>query len=165
MEAHSQIDWSTVLLTIALTLIISAPITYAIGVLTILHTPRLVQYLDKRKLLKRTKTKKQALVEFNRIKSFRDGTRDRYSFYILLASYAILLAIMSSTLFVIFSIQSGNVYPVSIEYGAVALVATLALFPAAVLPVVIYDTARKIERFDDYKLEFETRWGSVDSSE
>jgi hypothetical protein len=162
MDAH---DWVTVIVTVIVTLIIGAPITYLLGIAASLHAPRLAQFLDRRKLLKETKTKKQALVEFNRIKAFYDGTRDRYSFYILIASWSILCAIAASTLFVIFSIQSGNVYPISPEYGAVVLVATLAVCLAVILLAVIYDTARKIEQFDAYKIEFEKRWGSTDSSE
>jgi hypothetical protein len=165
MEAHSQIDWSTVWATIVLTLIISTPIAYVVGVLTIIHTPRLVQYLDKRNLLKRAKTKKQALGVFNLVKSFRDGTRDRYPFYIILASGAIICAMTASTLLLIIAIQNGGLYPISFGYVLVALMAVLVLLFAALLLALIYDTARQIERFDAYKLEFEKRWGSVHSSE
>jgi hypothetical protein len=165
MEAHSQIDWPTLLAGALLGVPITIVVTYAISILAYFHAPRLQQFLHNRRLLKQTKTKTQALVEFNRIKSFRDGTRDRYPFYILLASGSILSAIFSSTLFIIFSFQSGNVYPVSPEYGAVAIVATLVVVLAVVFPMAIYDTAIKIERFDAYKLEFEKRWGSVDDAE
>jgi hypothetical protein len=33
---------------------------------------------------------------------------------------------------------------------------------SAVFLVGIYETARQLERFDDYKKEFEQRWGPID---
>jgi hypothetical protein len=83
METLSHIDWPTLLIGMFL----GIPITYGIGIVAILHAPRLAQFLDRRKLLKKTKTKKQALVVFSRVKSFHEGTSDRYPFYIILASW------------------------------------------------------------------------------
>ena len=158
MDAH---DWVSVIV-----MLISIPIAYFMGILTNLHAPRFGQFLDRRKLLKQAKTKKQALVVFNRIKSFRDGTRDRYPFYIILASSAIICATIASTLLLMISIQNGGLlYSISIGYIEVALIAIIALLFAILLLVGLYDTARQIERFDAYKIEFEKRWGSVNSSE
>jgi len=158
MEVFSHIDW----LTLLVGMIIGIPITYFIGMLAILHAPRLVQFLDKRKLIKQTKTKKQALEVFNNIKSFREGRRDRYAIYIILASCAIICAIIASTLFLIISIQNGDQYPISIGYGIVVLFAVAAISAAVVFLSAIYETARQIDRFEDYKVEFEKRWGSID---
>ena len=145
-----------------LTVIVGLPGAYLMGVLGNLHTPRWAQYLQSRKLLKQTKTKQQALRGFNRIKAFHEGTRDRYAFYILLATAAIICAIIASTLILIISIQNHE-YPVAIEYAIVALVAVIAVLLATLLSVGLYETARQIERFDDYKAEFEARWGPIDS--
>jgi hypothetical protein len=48
------------------------------GITSNLLTPRLVSYLEKRKLIKARKTREQALQIYNRIKAFREGKRDRY---------------------------------------------------------------------------------------
>jgi hypothetical protein len=166
VEAHSHIDWPTLLVGI----IIGIPISYVIGMVAILHAPRFVQFLDRRKLLRKTKTKKQALMVFTRIKSFREGTRDRYPFYIILASSAIMCALLASTLLLVLLIQAGGLNSVSLEdisFGdvIVAILAFFAIFFAVILLLAIYETARQIERFEAYKVEFETQWGSVDSSE
>jgi hypothetical protein len=165
MEAHSQIDWSTLLVGIVLGIPITIVITYVISIVAILHAPRLAQFLDRRKLLKQTKTKKQALAGFNRVKSFRDGTRDRYPFYILLASGAIICATVALAILSTLAVQVGSISSISSGDLIVGLTAVIIFLFAVVLLFGIYETARQIERFDAYKLEFETRWGSVDSSE
>jgi membrane protein YdbS with pleckstrin-like domain len=62
-------------------------------------------------------------------------------------------------------IQIDSPYYISFRDVIVALTAVIIFLFAVLLLIGIYDTARQIERFDAYKLEFETRWGSVDSSE
>jgi len=158
METLPHIDWATLLVGMFL----GIPITYVIGMLANIHAPRLVQFLDQRKLLKHAKTKKQALLVFNRIKAFREGTRDRYPFYICLASGAIICAIVASTLFVIIWIKNGEQYPFGNGYIVVALIAVIAVLLAAAFLFAIFETARHIERFDDYKAEFEKQWGNLD---
>jgi hypothetical protein len=59
MEALSQVDW----LTLIVGVILGIPITYAISMLVIFHAPRLAHFLESRKLLKKHKTRKQALVD------------------------------------------------------------------------------------------------------
>jgi hypothetical protein len=104
-------------------------------------------------------------VVFNRIKSFREGTRDRYPFYIILASSAIICAMIALTLSVILVNQIYLLYSISSGGVIVALLAAIFFLMSILLLIGIYETARQIERFDAYKVEFETRWGSVDSSE
>jgi hypothetical protein len=158
MEPLSHIDWPTLLAGVVL----GIPITYIIAILAGVHTQRLVQFLDKRKLLNRTKTKKQALDAFNRIKSFHEGTRDRYPFYILVASVAIICAMTGSVLLLIIAVQNGGLYPLSAGYAFVAALAAIALLFAVLLLTVISEVSRRLERFDDYKIEFEKQWGSAD---
>jgi hypothetical protein len=111
--------------------------------------------------MKKHKTRQQALVVFNRIKAFREGKRDRYAFYMLLVGAAIISALFASTLILIISIQVHE-YPISIEYGIVALLAVVAFLLALIFLTTLYETARQIERFDDYKAELEKRWGPID---
>jgi len=61
---------------VIVTIVVGLPGAYGIGILANMHTPRLVHFLESRKLLKKHKTRQQALRVFNRIKAFRDGTRD-----------------------------------------------------------------------------------------
>ena len=78
---------------VIVTVILGLPGAYVIAILANMHTPRLVEFLESRRLLKKHKTRKQALEMFNRVKAFRDGTRDRYPFYILLATAALICGI------------------------------------------------------------------------
>jgi uncharacterized membrane protein YhaH (DUF805 family) len=146
---------------VVITLIVGIPVAYGIALLAHLHAPRLAHLLETRKLLKKHKTRQQALVVFNRIKDFREGKRDRYPFYMVLMGAAIISAILASTLLLIISIQVHE-YPISIEYGIVALFAVIAILFAIIFLTTIYETARQLERFDDYKAEFEEKWGPVD---
>ncbi len=134
---------------------------YVAAVLGGMHTSRWANFLNNRKLLKTQKSKQQALQVYNRIKAFHEGKRDKYPYYLLLASGAVMCAILSSTLILIISIQN-NEYPVSVEYGIVALFAVMFIALGMVFLGAIYETARQIERFDDYTKEFEERWGPID---
>lgn len=146
---------------VIITLIVGVPGAYGMALLANMHTPRLTQFLESRKLIKKHKTRQQALVVFHRIKDFREGKRDRYAFYMVLVGAAIISAIVASTLLLIISIQVHE-YPISIEYGFVALIAVIAILFAVIFLTMIYETARQLERFDDYKAEFEEKWGPVD---
>jgi CHASE2 domain-containing sensor protein len=142
---------------VIVTVVVGVPGAYGIGILANMHTPRLVRFLESRKLLKKHKTRQQTLLVFNRIKAFRDGTRDRYPFYILLASAAVVCAIIASTLILITALH--NEFPLAIPVYLLAAIAALTML---LLLFGIYETARQIERFDDYKTEIEQRWGPID---
>jgi TRAP-type uncharacterized transport system fused permease subunit len=142
---------------VIITVVVGLPGAYVIGILANMHTPRLVHFLESRKLLKTHKTRQQALRIFNRIKAFRDGTRDRYPFYILLASAAVVCGIIASTLILVTVFQ--NEFPLAIPFYLLAAIAALMML---LLLIGIYETARHIERFDDYKTEIEQRWGPID---
>lgn len=155
MEYLSQVDWPTLLLGMILT----APVAYVTGIITYMHAPRLMHFLDNRKLLKKHRTRQQAVDTFNRVKAFREGNRDRYPFYLILASGAVICTIIASTLIII-ALQ----YDFSIEFRSyLLLLALLAVLVGLLLLVGIYGTARQIERFDAYKVEFENRWGPIDN--
>ena len=68
LEALAKVDW----LTLVIGIILGIPVAYGIGILTHMHAPKVVQFLENRKLLRRHKTRQRALAPFNRIKSFHD---------------------------------------------------------------------------------------------
>jgi hypothetical protein len=127
-----------------------------------MHTPKLVSFLESRKLLKKHKTRQQALVVFNRIKSFHDGRADRYAHYILLSTGSVLCALLASVFLNIFFNHVHDI-PIGIDDAVILLIATVAILFAAIFLTGIYQTGRQLERFDDYKKEFEQRWGPIDS--
>jgi hypothetical protein len=150
------LDLSAWISIIALILIIPA------GIASNLLTPRFVSYLGRRRLIKTHKTKQQALQFFNRIKAFREGTKDRYAYYILLASSGIMCVVGGSMFIIIFSIANYDKSSVSVEYFFIVVIGALAMVIGFLLLSGIYETARQLERFDDYRKEFENRWGPIE---
>jgi hypothetical protein len=136
--------------------VVSLVLIVPLGIASNLLTPRLISYLERRKLIKTRKTKEQALRTYNRIKAFREGRRDKYPYFILLGSSAVLLAIAASTMVIVVLLISP-----SFENAvfSLALACVVALMSVGLL-AGLYETARQLERFDDYKKEFEERWGS-----
>ncbi len=142
---------------VIITLIVGIPGAYLIGILANLHTPRLIEFLDRRKLLKTHKTKKQALRVFNRIKSFRSGKRDRYPFYIIVSAAGVVSGVAASSIVVI------AVLIPDLQWESRTVLFLFAV-PVAIVSFIcfagIYETARQIERFDDYEAEFKSKWGN-----
>jgi hypothetical protein len=139
-----------------LALLLAVPL----GVASNLLTPRLISFLETRKLIKTHKTRQQALQGYNRIKAFREGRRDRYPFYILLAILSILCAVAASTILILSVLITFSV-PVVVPI----LIALVCALLAALFLVGIYETSRQIERFDAYKAELEKRWGHIEDAE
>jgi TRAP-type uncharacterized transport system fused permease subunit len=120
---------------VIITVVVGLPGAYVVGILANMHTPRLVHFL------KTHKTRQQALRIFNRIKAFRDGTRDRYPFYILLASAAVVCGIIASTLILVTVFQ--NEFPLAIPFYLLAAIAALMML---LLLIGIYETSRRYRR-------------------
>jgi uncharacterized membrane protein YvlD (DUF360 family) len=135
---------------------LGVPVAYLVGILAHMHAIRFGRFLDNRKLLKKAKTRQQALVVFNRIKAFKENKRDRYPFYLICASSAVICAIISSTLvFVCIDLE----LPLDKRLLLSCFVFMFAVI-SFVLVAGIYETARQIERFEDYEKEFKERWGT-----
>ena len=155
----SNVDWTTLILGAALGVLFGAPVAYLIGILSNVHAIRFMQFRDNRKLLKKAKTKQQALLIFNRIKAFKEGKRDRYPFYMILSSSAVCCSIIAATLILIVVIQQEFSFEIRVILFLFALIAVLMTIACL---AGIYEHARQIERFDDYKAEFEKRWGAAE---
>ena len=124
-----------------------------------MHAIRFGRFLDNRKLLKKAKTKQQALLIFNRIKAFKEGRRDRYPFYMILSSSAVCCSIIAATLILSVVIQQDSSFETRVILSLLALIAVLMTIACL---AGIYEHARQIERFGDYKAEFEERWGPTE---
>jgi hypothetical protein len=153
----SHVDWTTLILGAAIGAVLGSPLAYLIGILANVHAIRFMQFRDNRKLLKKAKTRQQALLIFQRIKAFKEGKRDRYPFYMILASSAVCCSILAATLILIVVIRQDFSFEIRMGFGLMALIAVVLTIGAL---AAIYEHARQIERFDDYKREFEARWGA-----
>ena len=141
--------------------VIGLVLAIPLGIASNLLTSRLISFLEKRKLIKTHKTRQQALLVYNRIRAFKEGRRDRYPFYLLLAALSVICAVAASTIVIVILL----ILPSFETVGTSLVVAFgLAVISLALL-LVLYETARQLERFDDYKKEFEARWGPLSEND
>jgi len=144
--------------------IVALILAIPVGVMSHVLGHRFLQQLEKRKLVKANATRQQAIRTYNLIKSFHNRTRDRYAYYLVLAGWAVICAIVSSTSIILIVFIKPNMQINPPDPLAVVLIAfafVFALF-AVVLMVVLYGTSRQLDRFDDYKAELEQQWGPID---
>jgi hypothetical protein len=149
--AGGHIDWSLVASVVSLALVIP------LGIASNLLTPLLIAYLEKRKLIKSNRSKEQELANYKRVEAFRNGTRDRYPYYILLAIAAVISAVGSATCFILLAFKDWNVLD-SLNPVVFLLAFVLAVL-AILFMVVIAETARHIEQFEQYQVEIRKKWG------
>ena len=149
--ASSHIDWGVILSVAGLVLVIP------LGIASNLLTPRLITYLEKRKLTKTNRSKEQELANYKRVEAFKKGTRDRYPYYILLPSSAVISTVGSATCLFLLALKDWNVFDF---LNPVLLLLTVLLPVFAILfMVVIAETARHIEQFEQYQAEIRKKWG------
>ncbi len=75
-------------------LVLAIPLGVAANVLT----PRLLASLEKRKLVTQGRNREQELRTYRHIKALREGKKDKYPYYMVLASSSVLCGVISSTL-------------------------------------------------------------------
>jgi membrane protein implicated in regulation of membrane protease activity len=142
----------------AIWFVLSFPMGVAAGLAAILFAPRLLRFLENRKLIKTNKSKQQALQHYQHIKALRDGSKDKYAYYMLLLGLSVLSAIAASTIII-----STFIFAPLYE---VLLILLLFAFVVALLSVIflaaMYETSRRIKQFDRYKAELEGQWGPLD---
>jgi hypothetical protein len=151
---EGQLDWGFWLGISALVLAIP------LGVITNLLTPRVMTFLERRKLIKTHKTRRQALESYDRMRAFHEGRKDKYAFYILSGSCAVISAMATSMIVILLILADIPTLDAKMITGLVAIICGLL---ALICLAGLYETARKLERFDDYKAEFEKRWGPIDT--
>lgn len=127
--------------------------------------PSVDAFFEKRKLTKFRRSKEQELANYKHIEAFRNGTRDKYPFYILLATSAVICAIGLASCLVLFFIKY-NFLPLVVKYyglpdlpNPLLLMAFVFGIVAVFFIAVIAATARQIERFEQYQAEIRKKWG------
>ena len=121
------------------------------------------RYLEKRKLLKTHRTREQDLAAYRSIEAFRNGGRDRYPAYIALAVISVISAIGSATCALLVALKYWDVIEGTILPSQPTVFLSLSAFGFLAFSVLcvglIVSTARRIERFDEYKAEIRKKWG------
>ncbi len=155
--ASGKIDWGIVGFVFSIVaLVLSVPLGIASNLLAL----RFLAYLEKRKLIKSNRSKEQEIANYKRVEAFKNGTRDRYPYYILLATAAVISAVGSATCLVLVILKYWDVF----NFPDFPLLLTLLLtflfgVFAAVFMVIIAETARHIEQFEQYQIEIRKKWG------
>lgn len=147
---NNEINWGVVICIVSLTLVIP------LGIATNLLTPRFIAYLEKRKLIKAHRSKEQELANYKRVEAFRNRTRDRYPYYILLATSAMICAVGLAASLVLAALGYG--WDLIVPNPLLLLAFLLGIF-TLVFMVVIASTARQIEQFEQYQAEIRKKWG------
>jgi hypothetical protein len=145
--------------------IIGAGLAIPLGVISNLLTERIRRDLEKRKLVRGDATRQGAIRAYNQIKSFHNRTRDRYPYYLLLAGWAVIFAVASSTSIILLALMNPDLSasaPVAGSVFFLLLSAILFGILAVLLMATLHGTARQLNRFDDYKAELERQWGPID---
>jgi hypothetical protein len=137
--------------------IVGLVLTIPLNIASNLLTPRVINYLEKRKLIKSNRSKEQELANYKRVEAFKNGTSDRYPYYILLATAAVISTVGSATCLVLLALQNWNVFD-HLNPVLLLLVFVLAVL-AIMFMVVIAETARHIEQFEQYQAEIRKKWG------
>ena len=148
-----KLDLSAWISIVALILVIP------LGVASNLLTYRFSSFLERRKLIKTHKTRQQALQGYERVKAFHEGRRDKYPYYMLLVGTAVLLCIVAATIVIVAVVASPPLEIILMCFGFAVVFAMMSI----VLLAGLYWTERQLERFDDYKKEFEQQWGPIDA--
>jgi hypothetical protein len=152
-----KIDWGVVGLVFSIVaLVLSVPLGIASNLLAL----RFLAYLEKRKLIKSNRSKEQEIANYKRVEAFKNGTRDRYPYYILIATAAVISAVGSATCLVLVILKYWNGF----DFPDFPLLLTLLLtllfgIFAVVFMVIIAETARHIEQFEQYQAEIRKKWG------
>jgi len=134
--------------------VIALVLAVPLGVASHLLAIRFTAFLERRKLIKTHKTRQQALQGYERIKAFHEGRRDRYPFYMLLMGSSVLTAIVIIIFIVSPKFENAVLW---IAISVILMILSVVLLSG------VYGIARQLERFDDYKKEFEKRWGPIDA--
>jgi hypothetical protein len=145
--------------------IIAFILAIPVGVMSHVLGHHFLRHLENRRLVRRNATRQQAIRMYNTVKAFHNRARDRYAYYLLLAGWAVICAVASSTCIILISFMKPDVDLLPGPLGTVLLVfaVTFALF-AVLLMMGIYETSRQLARFDDYKAELEQQWGPIDEN-
>jgi hypothetical protein len=137
------------------------------GIAVNLLTPRVVGYLEKRRLIKSNRTKEQDIAAYRSIEAFKKGTRDKYAAYVALAALSVIFTVGGATCALLWALNHGNLgetdpHAAFLTPPAVFLPLLMALFflLSALFLIIIVATARRIERFDEYTAEIRAKWGA-----
>jgi hypothetical protein len=134
--------------------LVSIPIGFAVNLLT----PRIFSYVETRKGISTLRSREFAQMEYDRIKHFKTGRKDRHAYYLLMATSAVLAAIIASTAF-LFAMLSPFGLP---EKGMAGFFAAFAAVYCIKLILDFYQTIVQVENFEGYERKFRNKWGEPD---
>jgi hypothetical protein len=115
-----------------------------------------------RRLLKTHRTREQDLASYRSIEAFKNGSRDKYASYLVLAALSVIFAIASATCVLLVALKGefieGSILP-SQPTVFLSLMAFVFLLLSFLCISLIINAARRIERFDEYTREIRKKWG------
>jgi hypothetical protein len=136
--------------------VIALALVIPLGVATNLLTPKVVSYLERRRILKTHRTKAQELAAHARAKSFKDGRSDKYAYFLLAAGLANVCVVTASTIVIVYFLK----FEVVVLVPSPILVLAAAFYVCGLfLLALIAGLSRRIDRFKEYEDEIRKKWG------
>jgi hypothetical protein len=134
------------------------------GVASTMLTPRVVSYLEKRKLIKSNRSREQEIAAYRGIEAFKNGSHDRYARYIAVSALSVIFAIGGATCVLLLALKYADftATDLSTNNPTMALILLTAMFflVSCFCIAIILTTARRIDRFDEYTAEIRAKWGN-----
>jgi hypothetical protein len=143
--------------------IIALVLAVPLGISSNLLTPRLLAYLKKRRLVKESNTRQEAIRRYKLVKSLHNRTRDRYAYYLQQVGWAVIFMVVAAICTIVLVLVNPT-FGTSVPDLTIVTLLVLAIFGATisvVLMLVFYEVSRQVDQFEEYQKEFEEKWGKV----
>ena len=146
-----------------ITLGINAVVTLFLGVVAILIAPvasaKLSNYLYTRQVSRSLKQKQEELRNYERIKAFHLGTKDRQFYYVYLGAISSMCFIAAATCIIALAVTDARALS---DAGPVILVLFIILLFTSLMGLLILagmkSTATNLENFEEYEKRVKERW-------
>ena len=142
--------------------IIALVLAVPLGVCSIFVYNWLARNLERRRFIKADQTKQQAIRIYKRITAFRKGTKDKYTYYLIMVGWAAICTVASATAIILLVLLNPD--PANPEI-MLLLLAVGCFVIAILLMVSVYDTERKLENFSDYKADSKSNGGRLKTND
>jgi hypothetical protein len=142
---------------------IDAVVAFVVGILGAAIAPaasaKLVNFLYARRVARSLKQKQIELRDYERIKAFHLGTKDKHFYYVYLGTFSIASFIASATCMIVAVVVGASYTDERFIIGA------LSGFIFGLLGILILigmqSTANNLEDFDEYEKRIKERWSDA----
>jgi uncharacterized membrane protein YbhN (UPF0104 family) len=140
----------------------NAVVTIVLGVVATIIAPitaaKVANFFYARKMTRTLKLKQNELRDYERIKAFHEGKKDKVFFYVFLATVAVLFFIGASLCFILAALGVANNYIEHVQLIIAVLIGCLCALLGMLIMAGMQKTANNLENFSDYEKRVKERW-------